>query len=50
MVELQPLKMGLIGCPDTSVSNDYLLHNEAKAHISYLIGGRSLKSHEKTTC
>jgi len=40
-----PLKMGPIGCPETSVTNyHYSLPNRPEEHSSYLLRGRGLKS------
>jgi hypothetical protein len=40
------LKMGSIGCPETSVRNyHYLLCNDPEEHVSHLLRDRSLKSH-----
>jgi hypothetical protein len=41
----QPLKMGPLGCPKTSLRKyHYLLHNSPEEHSSHLLCGRSLKS------
>jgi len=40
-----PLKMGPIGCPETSVKNyHYMLRNNPEERISHLLRGGSLKS------
>jgi hypothetical protein len=45
-----PLKMGLIGCPETSVRNyHYSLHNYPKEGSSKLLHGRNLKSRIRIT-
>jgi len=42
-----PLKMGPIGCPETSVRNyQYTLHNVPEERSSHLLRGGSLKSHK----
>jgi len=39
-----PLKMGLIGCPETSVRNYYSMRNKPEERSSHLLRGGSLKS------
>ena len=50
LLDSWPLRMGLIGCPETSVRNyHYLLCNSIEEHNSHLLRGGNLKSHKNKT-